>query len=100
MIRPAAVDDQPIIETIIRQAYGVYVERIGKPPGPMLDDYGKLIRSGAVHVWIGSDDEVAGLIVLQGKSDHLLLDNVAVNPPHQGKGIGRELIAFAECEAL
>jgi pimeloyl-ACP methyl ester carboxylesterase len=34
------------------------------------------------------------------KSDHLLLDSIAVSPSHQGKGFGRQLLEFAEAEAL
>jgi ribosomal protein S18 acetylase RimI-like enzyme len=28
-----------------------------------------------------------------------LIDNVAVNPSHRGKGVGKALLAFAEAEA-
>ncbi len=31
--------------------------------------------------------------------DYLLLDNIAVAPEHQGQGLGRRLLAFAETEA-
>jgi GNAT superfamily N-acetyltransferase len=34
------------------------------------------------------------------KPDHLLLDNIAVNPSHQHLGFGRQLLEFAEAEAL
>jgi len=37
--------------------------------------------------------------VLLAELDHLLLDNVAVDPAAQGTGLGRALIAFAEAEA-
>ena len=37
-------------EIVTLAAYVHYVERIGKPPGPMLDDYAALIAAGAVHV--------------------------------------------------
>jgi GNAT superfamily N-acetyltransferase len=43
--------------------------------------------------------EIAGILVLLEEEDHLLLDNVAVDPRHQGKGVGRALIDFAEQEA-
>lgn len=98
MIRPARADDQPAVEAIVRAAYSMYILRIGKPPGPMLDDYGALIRDGSVSICL-VDDEIAALIVLIPKPDHLLLDNIAVAPGHQGRGIGRELVAFAEREA-
>ncbi len=79
-------------------AYAMYVERIGKPPGPMLDDYGALIAQGTVSV-LEADEVIAAIIVLLPKPDHLLLDNIAVRPTRQGQGLGRRLIEFAENEA-
>jgi ribosomal protein S18 acetylase RimI-like enzyme len=40
-----------------------------------------------------------GLVVLLQEDDHVLLDNVAVDPSSQGRGVGRALMAFAEEEA-
>ena len=77
----------------------MYIERIGKPPGPMLDDYGALIADGVISVSEDSDGTIAALIVLLPKPDHLLLDNIAVRPYRQGRGLGRQLIALAEAEA-
>src|SRR5260370_9300856 len=99
VIRRATPDDRTEVEAIVHATYSVYVDRIGKPPGPMLDDYGRLIADGAVSVFAAPDGVLAGLIVLVPASDHLLLDNVAVRPERQGEGIGRRLIAFAESEA-
>src|SRR5258708_7495366 len=99
MIRPAGPTDQVAVEAIVRAAYSIYIERIGKPPGPMLHHYGGLIEAGAVHVLDDPDGTVAALIVLLPKVDHLLLDNIAVRPDRQGQGLGRRLIAFAEAEA-
>ena len=99
MIRVAIPRDQTAIEAIVHEAYAVYIERIGKPPGPMLDDYATLIGAGAVSVLETSDGEITALIVLLPKPDHLLLDNIAVRRDRQGQGLGRRLIAFAEAEA-
>jgi ribosomal protein S18 acetylase RimI-like enzyme len=99
MIRPAQPGDRAAVEAIVDAAYSIYVERIGKPPGPMRDDYVRLIEAGAVNVLVGVDGRVAALIVLLAKPDHLLLDNIAVHPDRQGQGLGRRLIAFAESEA-
>jgi ribosomal protein S18 acetylase RimI-like enzyme len=65
----------------------------------MLDDYGALIAAGAVHVLAPDGESIAAMIVLLEKPDHLLLDNIAVGRDHQGQGLGRQLIAFAEDEA-
>jgi ribosomal protein S18 acetylase RimI-like enzyme len=99
MIRQTKPQDRAAVEAIVDAAYSVYLKRIGKPPGPMLDDYIRLIDEGAVSVLEAPDGTIAALIVLLAKSDHLLLDNVAVRPDHQGQGIGRRLIAFAESQA-
>ena len=97
-IRPAAPDDAARIQAIVEQAYAVYVPRIGKKPGPMLEDYRARVAEGVV--WVAeADGAVAGVLVLLTERDHLLLDNVAVAPEAHGRGIGRQLIAFAEDEA-
>lgn len=99
MIRRAAPQEREAVEDIVQAAYAIYVERIGKPPGPMLDDYAALIAQGAVSVLDDSDGGIAAILVLLPKADHLLLDNIAVRPDRQGRGIGRRLIGFAESEA-
>jgi GNAT superfamily N-acetyltransferase len=99
MIRPAVAGDCAAVETIVREAYSIYADRIGKPPGPMLDDYGALIGADAVSVLEEPDGAIAAIIVLLPKPDHLLLDNIAVRQDRQGQGFGRRLIAFAEAEA-
>lgn len=97
-IRPATPDDVPAIERVVHDAYMRYVDRIGKKPGPMLDDYRARVAEGAVWV-LAEGGAIAGVLVLLPALDHLLLDNVAVDPMRQGAGLGRRLIAFAEDEA-
>jgi GNAT superfamily N-acetyltransferase len=99
MIRRARPEDRKTVEAIVREAYSIYIPCMGKPPGPMLDDYGKLIAEGAVSVLEDGNGAIAALMVLLPKTDHLLLDNIAVRPDRQGQGLGRQLIAFAEAEA-
>lgn len=99
MIRSARTADRAAVEEIVRAAYAPYVERIGKPPGPMLDDYGERIAEGAVSVAEAPDGTLQAIVVLLPQPDHLLLDNIAVHPGRQGQGVGRRLVAFAESEA-
>jgi ribosomal protein S18 acetylase RimI-like enzyme len=98
-IRVATAADVPAIEEIVNQAYRHYVARIGKPPGPMLEDYAARVSEGVV--WVLEEGAViAAIIVLLPGVNHLLVDNIAVSPNHQGLGLGRRLLAFAETEAL
>jgi len=97
-IRPASIDDLPEIQRIVRDAYVKYVERIGKPPAPMLDDYRKHILAHEAWVMLNEID-MTGVLILIPHAGYLLLDNIAVDPRFQGKGIGRALIEFAEREA-
>jgi ribosomal protein S18 acetylase RimI-like enzyme len=98
-IRAATAADVPAIADVVDQAYGHYVARMGKPPGPMLDDYAARVLEGVV--WVLEEGAViAGIIVLLPAMDYLLLDNIAVSPARQGSGLGRRLLAFTEAEAL
>lgn len=97
-IRPARAGDVAAIGAIVDAAYAIYIPRMGKKPGPMLDDYAARVAEGVV--WVAEQDgKVAGVVVLLPEDDHLLLDNVAVAPEAHGKGVGRALVAFAEAEA-
>jgi N-acetylglutamate synthase-like GNAT family acetyltransferase len=73
----------------------MYVERIGRRPAPMDADYAALIGAGRVTV-AERDGRVTGILVLVPEEDHLLVENVAVDPAAQGSGLGRRLMAHAE----
>jgi ribosomal protein S18 acetylase RimI-like enzyme len=96
-IRPSRAADVPTVRDIVDRAYGVYVERIGRRPAPMDDDYAEKIREG--HLFVAEDDSVIGLIVLIQTQDHVLIENVAVDPRRQGTGVGRALLEYAETDA-
>ncbi len=83
---------------LARAAYVHYVPRIGRLPEPMTADYGAAVRAG--HTWVAETERIVGLLVLVPQADHLLLENVAVRPGAQGGGIGRQLLAHAEHEAV
>jgi GNAT superfamily N-acetyltransferase len=94
-IRPALLDDTASVAACVRAAYAGYVERIGREPAPMGADYEALITAGAV--WVAHDaGDVVGVLVLHALGDALLIENVAVRPDRQGRGLGRALMRFAE----
>lgn len=96
MIRLANIADIPAITCCAEQAYEKYVGRIGKKPMPMVQDFGKAVAEGIVWV-IEADNAFAGYLIAYEKTPGSLhVENVAVPPEHQGKGLGKRLLAFAE----
>jgi L-amino acid N-acyltransferase YncA len=79
-IRVSTAADLPAIAEIVDQAYRHDIARIGKPPGPMLDDYAARVSEGAVWV-LEEAGVIAAIIVLLPAPNYLLLDNIAVSPP-------------------
>ncbi len=98
MIRPALPADRARIETIVDAAYRPYLQRMNRPPAPMVDNYVRRIAAGQAYV-LEQDGEIMGLLVLEPAEDHLLLDNIAVDPAQHGQGLGKRLMAFTEEEA-
>ena len=97
-LRPAQASDAAAVEACVHAAYRHYIERIGRLPGPMLDDYADVIRQRQVTIAeIGG--KVAGIVVLEETAEGFLLENVAVDPVRKGAGFGRALLEFAEAEA-
>ena len=96
--RSAIGADVPKVSALVNAAYGHYVERIGMLPRPMTDDYAEVIANQRVTV-AESHGTIVGVIVLTVNDEGFLIDNVAVDPSHRGKGLGKALLEFAEAEA-
>ncbi|MBK9572117.1 MAG: GNAT family N-acetyltransferase [Rhodoferax sp.] len=98
IVRIATLGDVPGITACVCEAYVHYIERIGKRPGPMLEDFQETIKSAQVHV-VESLGKIVGVAVLMITAEGFYLDNVAVRPSAKGTGVGRTLLELAESEA-
>ena len=85
-IRAATAADVPAIVDIVDRAYRHYIARIGKPPGPMLDDYAARVSEDAVWV-LQEGSAIAGILVLLSTPEYLLLDNIAIAPDPSSCGL-------------
>ena len=98
-LRRAAADNAAAVRALTRAAYAKWVPLIGREPKPMQADYERAVREHRVDLAVLTD-ELAGLIETIEQPDHLLIENVAVAPAFQGRGLGRRLMAHAEQLAL
>ncbi|WP_029116285.1 GNAT family N-acetyltransferase [Mycobacterium sp. URHB0044] len=98
VLRGATKDDVDAIEGLAKDAFGKYVERIGRPPAPMVADYAALLRESRIWV-IEERDAIVAMLVTQHHGDHLLLETIAVASDAQGSGHGRRLLQRAERDA-
>jgi N-acetylglutamate synthase-like GNAT family acetyltransferase len=98
-IRRASTADLTEIRRLICDAYTKYIERIGRPPAPMTADYAAALLHS--RVWLlENGGAIVGALVTQDRTDHLLLETVAVAPGAQGSGYGRLLLERAERDAV
>jgi N-acetylglutamate synthase-like GNAT family acetyltransferase len=98
-LRRAEARDVPALEMLASAAYSMDIPRVGRLPAPMTADYAAAV-AGAAEVWVVEEaGRVVGLLVLVPEDDHLLLENVAVHPSAQWRGIGARLLAHAEARA-
>ena len=95
LIRPARRDDIDLVARISRAAYAVYIDRLGREPKPMVEDYAVPIERGDVSV-LEIDGAAAGVLVVRDAPDHLLIYSIALDPSHQGRGLGQRLMRYAE----
>jgi N-acetylglutamate synthase-like GNAT family acetyltransferase len=98
VIRPATQEDLPAIAACVCEAYVHYIERIGKRPGPMLEDFQETLATAQVQV-VENSGHVLGVLVLKVTDEGFYLDNIAVRPSAKGTGVGRVLLEHAQAEA-
>jgi ribosomal protein S18 acetylase RimI-like enzyme len=92
-IRMAVEGDLAAVRAIARAAYALYVPRIGREPAPMVADFAAALAAG--HRWVAGNP-VCGFVVAYARGNHWHLENVAVDPVAQGRGIGLALIDHIE----
>lgn len=95
LIKPADIKDSQAVSQCVDAAYAKYIKRIGKKPAPMLADYSALIGAGYVFVMF-SESRLLGVLVTEPNADYLFIENIAVHPLYQGRGLGRRLMNYAE----
>ena len=98
MIRRARDDEVAWVAETIAAAFTHYIPRLGRMPMTMTADHGAFVAAGEVHVLEEAGARL-GLIVQREAADHLYIDILAVLPEAQHRGIGRQLLGFAEAEA-
>lgn len=99
VVRRAGAEDAQAVAAIAQAAYARYVPRIKPAPGPLSANYAAHVADD--EVWVAeTDGTIVGFVILMPDRDALLLDNIAVLPSAQGRGIGRTLMRLAEERAL
>ncbi len=96
--RRATLDDVAAISDCVARAYARYDGRLPRPPRPVLANYREVVRQTLTWV-LEHAQQIVGVLVLIERGDHVLLDNIAVDPCYQGRGFGRCLLVWAESEA-
>jgi N-acetylglutamate synthase-like GNAT family acetyltransferase len=94
-IVPARPHDAPAIRALTLEAYAKWVPVIGRDPKPMTADYDHAVKNhlfGLIHI----DGTLAALIEMIREPDQLLIENIAVSPALQRRGLGRKLLLHAE----
>lgn len=98
IFRAAHSDDVPVVAGIIDAAYEHYVPILGGKPRPMLDDHAARIGRGETYL-IEKDGRALGVTSMSREDDAIEIFNIAIRPEAQGRGLLREVFAFAEAQA-
>jgi ribosomal protein S18 acetylase RimI-like enzyme len=97
-IRKASRADAEIVSALTDAAYAKYVPLMGRKPQPMTADYSRILAEHPIWIlWVG--EQPAGILVLNHEPDDMLIYSVAIAPAYQKRGLGRQLLAWAESEA-
>ena len=94
-LRAAEISDLTFVTACAEGAYSLYVDRIGRKPAPMVADFAEALKQGHLEV-LQVDDRPVGFLVSYRHENALFVENVAVDPQHQGQGLGSAIFALLE----
>ena len=94
-IRSALKGDAKMMQAIASAAYQPYVEEMGRQPAPMIADFdAHIAKDVCLVLWLAG--KIAGYAIILHRADGYWLENIAVHPEHQKKGLGTALIEAVE----
>lgn len=99
IFRRAGPGDEAAIQDLTHRAYQKWVPVIGRKPKPMTADYAVAVRDHEIELLLDARGVVVGLVQVIPAADHLLIENLAVDPEAQGLGYGKQLVARVEAAA-
>ena len=94
-LRRAGLEDAAAIRQLTRDAYTKWIPVTGREPRPMTADYDAAVRNHRFDL-LYVDGVLAALIETIDEPGELHVENLAVSPAFQGKGLGCRLMALAE----
>lgn len=97
-LRKAGPSDVDAVRSLVRRAYAQWIPVIGREPLPMTADYEKAVRAHEIDL-LHAEGHLVALIEVFAAADHLFIENIAVSPEYQGKGLGHRLLDHAEAKA-
>lgn len=97
-LRRATAADEGALAALQEAAYAPNRPLLGVEPVPLLTPAAEVLAR--YEVWLADyEGAPAGALVLDPQPDHLMIWSVAVDPAHQGSGLGNALLAAAESRA-
>jgi len=94
-LRRATAADAAAARDLTREAYAKWIPLVGREPKPMTADFDAAIRDHRLDL-LCQGERIVALIETIAEPEALLIENVAVSPACQGRGLGRRLMAHAE----
>jgi GNAT superfamily N-acetyltransferase len=94
--RKAIPADVPLVASIVDRCYEHYIPVLGgQKPRPMTDDHLARIERGETYL-IEDDETEVGVTSMHPADGALHIFNIAILPEAQGRGLLRQVFAFAE----
>src|SRR5262249_35444135 len=91
----ATAEDVAAVTAMQRAAYAKNRPLLGVEPMPLLADYTKILAE--YETWLHEGPSgLEGVLILQPRKDDLLIWSIATAPQLHGRGLGRQLLDFAE----
>ena len=91
-LRRAEPADASAVRELTRAAYAKWVPVSGCEPLPMTADYDQAVKRHLIDLY-EEGRELHALIEMVVENGRLVIENIAVRPDQQGKGIGDRLLS-------
>lgn len=93
--RRAEPADAANVRDLTRMAYGKWVPIIGREPLPMVADYERAVVEHMIDLF-EENGKLLALVEMIPQDGYMDIENIAVRPDQQGRGLGETLLLHAE----